>query len=121
MLTDEYGEVINGQDTYETIADRLKEYEHILIGWTDGLGTHFDILICNGSEFEGGNHQGGIRSNDLFVAIMRLGEFGFNRSPDLHPGYVGEKLNVGGDATAEKLAELINGIIAELNGSQPTA
>lgn len=114
MNYDEYGEVINGASTFVTIADQLREFEHLMIGWTDEAGTHFDILFANGSEFEGANHQGGIRPNDLFISIMRLGAFGFKRDVELHPDYVAEKLGCGG-ITAKKLSELINGVIAELN------
>ena len=114
MDYDEYGEVINGVNTFVIIAETLNEHGHLLIGWTDEMSTHFDILFTDGSLFAGANHQGGIKPNALFVSIMRLGAFGFKKDMELHPSYISEKLGCGGGVTTEKLAELINGIIAQL-------
>lgn len=36
MNFDEYNEVINGDDTYQTIAKELKDNKAVIIGWTDG-------------------------------------------------------------------------------------
>ena len=127
MKHDAYGDVINAEETYKTIAAVLKNGRPMLIGWTDEMGSHYDILftykpasslgqILNGvwieDVFLSGSFQGGIKPSDLFVSIMRLGCFGFeveNLDTDWH--YYSEKL--GGrfnEPTGEKLAELINGI-----------
>ncbi len=117
MNKDEYGEVINGQGTYEKVAQILKKLGVILIGWTDESGTHFDILFVHTTNFEGSNIQGGIRRVDLFVSIMRMGAFGFDvENTDTDWNYYDEKLSGGtiGETTGRKLAELINGIKKEL-------
>lgn len=113
MKTDEYGEVLNDLTTFEEIARQVQKLP-VLIGWTDNLGSHFDILFSFGIS-KTGPIQGGISPLDLFVSIMRVGAFGFEIShKDTSPGYYAEKLGIGG-STGEKLAELINGVKKELN------
>ena len=59
--------------------------------------------------------QRGLRGNELFVSIMSIGAFGFDiNNSKRYPGYIGEKLTLSGKKTREKLTELINGIIKEL-------
>lgn len=116
MNFSKYGEVINGDLTYKAIAEEINYNQSILIGWTDEEFTHYDILFIYKTITRGTNIQGGIRGSDLFVSIMRKGAFGFEvNSQEKSSGYIAEKLHVGGDVTAEKLAELINGVIKELN------
>jgi len=67
MNYDEYNEVINGLDTYKGVAEELFERKGCMIGWTDGNGTHFDILFLWKTLIFGSNIQGGVRSDDLFV------------------------------------------------------
>lgn len=112
----EYGEIINGQDTYESIATALQVGKSILIGWTDEMSTHYDILFTKDPSISGTNIQGGIRRDDLFVSIMRIGCFGFEiENTDTHWGYYSEKFNSNfGEMTGQKLAELINGVKKEL-------
>lgn len=115
MDYDIYGEVINGERTYEWIANDLKEGLCVLIGWTDQNSTHFDILLKRGVQKYGTNIQGGIKGSDLFISIMRRGAFGFE--PDhltTSGGYYDEKLGGGMGDTREALAELINGIKSKL-------
>lgn len=115
MKLDIYGEVINHKNTYQDIAQKLKTHGRILIGWTDGEGSHFDILFVLNPDIAGSNIQGGIRQTDLFVSVMRMGAFGFESfDMDTHYNYIGEKLNLGGSLSAMKLTELINGIKKEL-------
>jgi len=113
MNKDRYGEVINGERTYDDIAESLMENDAVLIGWTDEakpVGTHFDILFTRKAVKEG-TVQGGVRGGDLFVSIMRLGAFGFDiANKDTASGYYMEKLRFSGEETGEKLAELINEI-----------
>lgn len=118
MKYDEFGEVINAPETYKGIAEELKD-NAVLVGWTDEMSTHFDILFTLNALPYGTNIQGGIRPRrDLFVSIMRWGAFAFEVADrDLHPGYLDEKLSVRGpmgQATSGKLAELINGVKKEL-------
>ena len=112
MNMDTYKEVINGKETYKEIREKLENGENVVIGWTDEDYTHHDILFSfNTFKPEGNMLQRGIRSTDLFVSIMGLGAYGFNRYSEKSAGYIAEKLNVRGKITAEKLAELINGVL----------
>lgn len=118
MNTDEYNEIINGEETFKTIAYHLKMHQPVIIGWTDENSTHYDILFTLTAKRYGSQIQGGVRpETDLFVSIMRMGAFGFevNDMPT-HPSYVDEKLcmRLGDNITREKLAELINGVKASL-------
>ena len=59
--------------------------------------------------------QRGLRGNELYVSIMSIGAFGFDvKNREIHSGYISEKLNINGEPTITKLAELINGIMKEL-------
>ena len=114
MNYDNYEEVINGEETYKRIAEVLNNNKSCIIGWSDGDMTHLDILfVCNAMGF--GHFQGGVKSDDLFVSIMRRGAFGFEtNNTDTYEGYYSEKLGGGLGSTTEKLAELINGVKKEL-------
>lgn len=75
-----------------------------------------DILFTYNVYKEQGNYlQRGLRGNELFVSIISVGAFGFDiNNSKKYPGYIGEKLNIRGTITREKLTDLINGIIGEL-------
>lgn len=112
MTTDEYGEIINSEETFKEIAKLLSKSTPVLIGWTDEEGTHFDILFSY-KVYGFGHFQGGVQQSDLFISIMRIGTFGFEVDhTDTFPSYYEEKLAVGNNlgSTREKLAELINGV-----------
>ena len=113
MDKDIYGEVVNGENTYKEIAYLLKHGSSVIIGWTDQAYTHYDILFSLNVVKEG-TLQGGLRWNDLFVSIMRIGVFGFLTDSKKESGYIGEKLGLDNNETTEKLTELINGIIENL-------
>lgn len=115
MDKDEYGEVINGKNTYKEIVYQLKHGNSVIIGWTDQEYTHFDILFSV-NVIKEGTLQGGLRWNDLFVSIMRKGAFGFLADTEKDSGYIGEKLGLGNNITTEKVTELINGIIKQAKG-----
>lgn len=108
---DDWREVTNSHETFDEIARVLKTGQPVVLGWTDGAGTHLDVLFTwNARQY--GSLQGGLSAGtDLFVSIMRIGAFGFAVPMDAasHPGYIGEKLCLRG-STAEALAELINGV-----------
>ena len=113
---DDWQEVVNGDETYAAIASELRERQCCIVGWTDGRGSHHDLLFTL-SPKKYGSLQGGLRGNgDLFVAIMRRGTFAFEvtRSNDLHPSYVAEKLDMPENVTISVLTELINGVLGEL-------
>ena len=76
--------------------------------------THYDILF-DYDVLSLGFIQGGIKDDYLFVSIMRIGAFAFKIDDEKHAGYIAEKLFNGRlDSSVEKLTELINGIIKEL-------
>lgn len=116
MNRDIYDEIINGENTYREIANRLKHGQSVIIGWTDERSTHLDILFTYHIYKEYRNYlQRGLRGNELFVSIISIGAFGFNvNNNQKYPEYIKEKLNLTGEPTCEKLADLINGIIKEL-------
>ena len=114
MNKDEYGEIINGVETYRDIVHYLKTNGSIIIGWTDEEFTHYDILFsCNVIKIKGNELQRGLRWTDLFVSIIGVGAMGFITDEEKSPAYVGEKLNLNVNYTTIKLTELINGIIKE--------
>jgi len=117
MNIDEYNEVINGQATYDGIANVLRSGNSMIIGWSDGKGTHFDILFTlKPSGVEGNLLQGGVKSRDLFVSIMRLGAFGFKVGTIADAYYYEEKLAGGRSlgSTSTDLATLINSLTVNL-------
>ena len=115
MNVDEYGEIINGEDTYFEIAKNLMEGESVGIGWTDEDSTHFDIIFTLGIT-KYGMFQGGIKANDLFVSILHWSSYGFRTDGIKLGGYIQEKLRLSDyDITGEKVKELVNGVIECLN------
>lgn len=117
MNKTEYNEIINGTETYKEIANKLKQHIPVIIGWTDEECTHLDILFTYQAHKEKENYlQRGFMSTDLFVSILSWGSYGFEVDREKNVGYISEKLGINGE-TAEKLTELINGLINELKGS----
>ena len=114
MNKNEYGEIINGKSTYKMIADLLSIGETIGIGWTDELDTHLDIIFKLGLDAKSGNFQRGIKATDLFVSIIGFTSYGFKTDSIKEGTYIQEKLDMR-DETGDELANLINGIIGELN------
>lgn len=115
MNKDEYGEIINGEKTYKEIAHILQTGRSVIIGWTDEGYTHLDLLFSLSPYKQFGNYlQRGLKGiNELYVSIISFGAFGFDINGEKSSGYISEKLNINGQPTADKLAELINGIIKE--------
>lgn len=115
MNFNKYDEIINGKETYKKIAKELLFRETIGIGWTDGESTHLDIIFKLGLNEKFGSFQRGIKQDYLFVSIIDHTSYGFRVDTIKDVGYVQEKLRMNND-TGDKLAELINGIIIEMNG-----
>lgn len=109
----EYAEIINGEKTYKKIAELLKKGEAVGIGWTDELYTHLDIIFKLGIT-KIGSFQRGIRENYLYVSIISHTSYAFSIENEKLGGYIQEKLQMNNDC-GDKLKELINGIIKELN------
>ena len=113
MNFNEYGEVINGKETYKGIATLLNVNETVGIGWTDGESTHLDIIFKLAiAKF--GSFQRGLRPSYLYVSIIDHTSFGFRPDTIKEGGYIQEKLRMN-NSCGEKISELINGIIEELN------
>jgi len=114
MIENKYGEVINDINTYKEIAKRLKDKMDVIIGWTDERFDHRDIYFSLGNTIKYGELQRGIKETDLFVGIVDWSFYGFKADSTKHQNYIFEKLRLTENYTNIKIAELINGIIAEL-------
>lgn len=129
MNKDNYGEIINGEDTFKKIAFRLYNGQSVLIGWTDEGCDHRDILFTYDADVNEGishtlikageNIQRGMRWSNFFVSIIDFTSFGFTiedlRDNRKHKGYLQEKLRLHDNSCDDKICELINGIIHELD------
>lgn len=115
---DEFKEVINGNKTYNTIANSISEFSSAIIGWTDRAGTHLDILFCYMPGYiSPAQLQRGIRGNELFISIIGTGAFGFKLSQEkLASGYIAEKLGIQnfGEDLINAFAELVNNVKSKL-------
>ena len=110
VIRDDYGETINGVNTYFTIARDLNQEGACFIGWSDQEGTHLDILFTYRTKQYGGAQRGIKPRDDLFVSIIGSGSFGFDvKDQDSDQEYYREKLGwvVSGE-TGKSLTELIN-------------
>lgn len=113
MKFNEYGEVINGRKTYKAIATLLNVNETVGIGWTDGESTHLDIIFKLAiAKF--GSFQRGLRPSYLYVSIIDHTSFGFVPDSIKEGDYIQTKLRIN-NSCGDKVKELINGIIEELN------
>lgn len=117
MKTDDYGEVLNDPETYDGIAEGLRQGLSVFVGWTDGHMSHFDILFTK-RPLGVGHFQRGIHTSDLFVSIMGIGAFGFEiENEDTHWGYIDGKFdNFFGPTTGPIVATLINEVKKRLYG-----
>lgn len=119
MNYNEYREVINGQETFNFIAQKLLNNETIGIGWTDSDSTHLDIIFKLGLDYKFGDFQRGIKGDYLFVSIIDHTSYAFIPNNEKLGGYIQEKLRFNNDC-GNKLAELVNGIIKSLNNMGDT-
>ena len=110
MNYDEWKQVVNGQDTYTDLARRLLNTGSVIVGWTDQIATHHDILFTY-KPSQAGDLQGGLSGPMLYVSVMRIGAFAFRSGQVLHHDYVAEKLGL---LSTEAMTELINGVLKEL-------
>ena len=118
MNYDSYGEIINGEDTYKTIAKNLLDTGKCIIGWTDQGFDHRDILFTYQPK-QYGNLQRGLRWCYLYISIIDFTSMGFliemrtdNRK---HKGYIMEKLRLNDNSCDNKICELVNGVIHEID------
>lgn len=115
MNKDIYGEIINGESTYRTIADNLLEGKSVIIGWTDEKYDHRDILFTL-RPIKYGTLQRGLNfSSHLYVSIIDYSSMGFlmksNTDNRKYPNYIKEKLRLNDNDCDNKICDLINGII----------
>ena len=111
---DEYGVVVNSPETFEALANYLRNRPTILFGWTDNEGSHLDVLLALPDQIGPLNRMDS--GSKLIVAVAGYGMFGFRVRGDspLHFAYLGEKLGMTPSVTAEALADLVNGVMREL-------
>lgn len=118
MNFDEYGEVINGEDTFSTIAQQLISHGSCIIGWTDQGCDHRDILFTY-KPHKYGNLQRGFHWCYLYVSIMDITSYGFliecKTDNKKHPSYLKEKLRLHNNDCDDKICELINGVIEQID------
>lgn len=115
MNKDKYGEIINGESTYRTIADDLLNGKSVIIGWTDQGCDHRDILFTLRPQKYGTLQRGLNFSSHLYISIMDFSCMGFLIENDTdnrkYPSYIKEKLRLNDNSCDDKICELINGVI----------
>ena len=118
MDFDKYGEVTNGDNTFKKIADELINYGRCIVGWTDQGYDHRDILFTY-RPHQYGNLQRWLRWTYLFISIIDFSCMGFlietNADNQKHPSYIKEKLRLQDNSCDDKICELINGVIREID------
>ena len=119
MNKDKYGEIINGESTYRFIADELMEGKSVIIGWTDEVYDHRDILFTFRPQKHGTLQRGLNFPSHLYISIMDFSCMGFLIEDDTdnrkHPSYIKEKLRLSDNSCNDKICELINGVIEFLD------
>lgn len=119
MNFDKYNEVINGEYTFKKIAEELLKTGKCIIGWTDQGCDHRDILFTYQPKHLGGDLQRGLRWCYLYISIMDYSCMGFliERTSDnmKDKGYIQEKLRLHDNHCDDKIVELVNGVIHEMD------
>ena len=115
---DEYGVVANSASTYQAVAEQLRASGSVSLGWTDNASSHLDVLFVLTPVQVGPSNRMDHHPGKLFVAVAGYGMFAFalerSHGP-LHPGYLAEKLGMRYSVTTEALADLVNGVLAEVS------
>ena len=115
MNYDEFNEIVNGDITYRAIAEELLEGKSVLIGWTDQVYDHRDILFTL-SPTKHGYIQRGLKGlGYLYVSIIGISSMGFMLSGDPTDGYIEEKLRLDDSHCDKMICELIRNVIKYLN------
>jgi len=119
MDFDKWNEVINGEHTYNTIAKTLLDTGKCIIGWTDQVYDHRDILFTYKPKHLGGELQRGMRWYYLYISIIDYTSMGFliedNTDNTKHETYLMEKLRLSDNSCDKKICELVNGVIREID------
>lgn len=115
MNYNEFNEIVNRDITYRTIAEKLLEKKSVLIGWTDQVYDHRDILFTL-SPIKYGYIQRGLNGRGyLYVSIIGISSMGFMLSGDPTDGYVEEKLGLDDSHCDKMICELVRNVIKYLN------
>ena len=119
MNKDNYEEIINGEETFKKIAETLLNEGKCIIGWTDQGYDHRDILFTYKPMHLGGNLQRGLRWCYLYISIMDFSCMGFLIESDSdnrkYNSYIQEKLRLNDNDCDNKICDLINGVIHEID------
>lgn len=115
MKYDEFNEIVNGDATYRAIAEELLEKKSVLIGWTDQVYDHRDILFTL-SPVRHGNIQRGLKGRGyLYVSIIDISSMGFMLSGNPDNVYIREKLRLDDSHCDNMICELIINVVKCLN------
>lgn len=114
---DEYGVVSNSPNTFQAAAEQLRDSGAVSLGWTDDAMSHLDVLLVLAPPQVGPTNRMDHHPGKLFVAVAGYGMFGFavERNNPLFHAYLGEKLGMRPCVTTEALADLVNGVMAEVS------
>lgn len=118
-MKDNYNQYINDKVTYQKIATQLvKERQSVIIGWTDERYDHRDFLFTY-EPVKYGSLQRGLNFCNLYVSIMGFSCMGFlierNTDNTKYENYLREKLLLNDNNCDNKICELINGVIHEID------
>ena len=113
VIQDSYGQVLNGEETYEAIARRVQAGP-VALAWTDQACTLLAVQFSLPTLI--GPVSRGVRPGHLWVSIIGYGSYTFVvRDEDLHPDYVAEKLGRGQyNSTWAAMADLVSGVLKAL-------
>lgn len=115
---DDYGYIINGENTYRELAQALFYGDPApIFSWTDQEGTVLDIMLEWRTQQLTHLQRGISSGTHLIVAVIGVGAGGFDITNGQWkaPSYVAEKLSINpSNDVAKPLAQLLNGVIGEL-------
>lgn len=114
---DEYGVVSNSPGTYAAAAKELQNTGAVSLGWTDNEMSHLDVLLVLAPWQVGPKNRMDNTSSKMFIGVAGHGMFGFRTRADdpIHPAYLAQKLGIPpSSVTADRLADLFNGVMAAL-------
>jgi hypothetical protein len=119
MIFDNYNQVINGKETYDTIAIELLATGKCIIGWTDQYYDHRDILFTYKPILLGGSLQRGLHWCYLYISIIDFCSMGFlienNTNNTKSEEYIMEKLRLYDNHCDHKICELVNGVLHSID------
>jgi hypothetical protein len=121
---DDYGYIVNGEETYRSIQMLWRDGQPTTINWSPDPITAHVLLLTPGpvNQDRNGNwahsfHPALRAEQMMFIGVMHRGCFGFDMFDGhwVSPDYAGEKLNLQG-SDARAMADLINGMKTMIAG-----